>query len=227
MPIPPIEIQKTIVSEIEIFENNINSYASKIVELSHKAYAIITNISGTEKTLSKVVDKITERISKDDVKPEHYVNTDIMLKNCKGITAYNGIVPSGNLVRYQKGDILMSNIRPYLKKVWYSEHDGGCSPDVHVFRVKDAVQVDSCFIYLLMKQDAFFDYVMKDIKGQKIPRGKKEHILNYKVTIPRIEKQRKIVAQIEALENEIKTLESEISAAEEHKKTILNKYLFE
>ena len=77
--------------------------------------------------------------------------------------------------------MLIANIRPYLKKVWFADIDGGASPDVLVFRAKDGHSPS--FLYAVLLQDSFFDYVMQGTKGSKMPRGDKEQILRYEMPI--------------------------------------------
>ena len=83
------------------------------------------------------------------------------------------------LTSYFQGDILISNIRPYLKKIWFADSNGGCSTDVLVFRAKKGHS--SNFLFALLMQDAFFSYMMQGSKGSKMPRGDKNQIMHYKV----------------------------------------------
>ena len=78
-----------------------------------------------------------------------------------------------------KNDVLVSNIRPYFKKIWYATFDGGCSNDVLVFRAKDGVS--SRFLHYVLADDTFFDYSMATSKGTKMPRGDKKAIMEYEV----------------------------------------------
>lgn len=85
------------------------------------------------------------------------------------------------LTSFRKGDILVSNIRPYLKKIWMADVDGGCNADVLVFRARK--NHSSKFLYAILLQDAFYDYVMKGAKGSKMPRGDKEQIMRYEIAV--------------------------------------------
>jgi type I restriction enzyme M protein len=77
----------------------------------------------------------------------------------------------------------------------------------------------------ILKQDDFFDYEMQKPKGIKMPRGDKQHIMGYKIPLPPLSEQQKIVAEIEQLEEKIKTLEKEIAEIPKHKEAVLKKYL--
>lgn len=107
-----------------------------------------------------------------------YVTTDNLLANKKGLKNAANLPPTETLVsKFRKGDILLSNIRPYLKKIWLADRDGGCSADVLVLSTKN--KFNNKFIYYSLLNDVFFDYVMKGAKGTKMPRGDKDHILEF------------------------------------------------
>ena len=109
-------------------------------------------------------------------------------------TASNALCPYS----FSAKDILIANIRPYLKKIWFADIEGGCSSDVLVFRAKEGHFPN--FLYATLMQDSFYDYVMKGVKGSKMPRGDKEQIMRYKMpTFSSDEEQNigKIVVDIE------------------------------
>ena len=130
--------------------------------------------------LSSIADYVTDKISSNDIALREYVTTDCILQNKKGREIATNLPPqSCCLTRYQRGDVLIANIRPYLKKVWFADIDGGASSDVLVFRVKEGHSPS--FLYAVLLQDSFFDYVMQGAKGSKMPRGDKEQILRYEM----------------------------------------------
>ena len=130
--------------------------------------------------LSSIADYVTDKISSNDIALREYVTTDCILQNKKGREIATNLPPqSCCLTRYQHGDVLIANIRPYLKKVWFADIDGGASSDVLVFRAKEGHSPS--FLYAVLLQDSFFDYVMQGAKGSKMPRGDKEQILRYEM----------------------------------------------
>ena len=130
--------------------------------------------------LSSIADYVTDKISSNDIALREYVTTDCILQNKKGREIATNLPPqSCCLTRYQRGDVLKANIRPYLKKVWFADIDGGASSDVLVFRAKEGHS--QSFLYAVLLQDSFFDYVMQGAKGSKMPRGDKEQILRYEM----------------------------------------------
>ena len=110
-------------------------------------------------------------------------------------------VPSGTVIEYKVGDILISNIRPYFQKIWRADRNGGCSADVLCIRSKE--NVDSKYLYYLLSQQAFFDYVMSGAKGCKMPRGDKKQIMQWPVTLPPLEEQQRIAGILGSLDDKI------------------------
>lgn len=130
--------------------------------------------------LSSIADYVTDKISSNDISLYEYVTTDCILQNKKGREIATNLPPQPcSLTHYQRGDVLIANIRPYLKKVWFADIDGGASSDVLVFRAKEGHSPN--FLYAILLQDSFFDYVMQGAKGSKMPRGDKNQILRYKM----------------------------------------------
>lgn len=108
-----------------------------------------------------------------------YVSTDSLLPNKAGVVVAESIPSTGSVCRYQPKDILISNIRPYFKKIWQSNRCGTCSNDVLVIRAKDERISD--YLFALLLDDRFFEHMMLGCKGTKMPRGDKNHILDYAV----------------------------------------------
>ena len=130
--------------------------------------------------LSDIAEYVTERVNSDKITLNQYVTTDSLLQNKRGRQTAQNLPPIPCvLTSYSQGDILISNIRPYLKKIWFADSNGGCSTDVLVFRAKKGHS--SNFLFALLMQDAFFSYMMQGSKGSKMPRGDKNQIMHYKV----------------------------------------------
>ena len=103
---------------------------------------------------------------------------------------------------YTSGANLISNIRPYFQTLGCADRCGGCSADVLCIRAKE--NTDSKYLYYLLSQQAFFDYVMSGAKGCKMPRGDKKQIMQWPVNIPAIDVQKKVVAILSSLDNKIR-----------------------
>ena len=132
---------------------------------------------------------------------ENYISTENMLPN-KGGVCDTLKVPSGGIgTKYQVGDILISNIRPYFKKIWQADCEGACSTDVLCLRANE--NVDSRFLYYLLTQQSFFDDVMSGTKGCKMPRGDKQQIMQWHIHLPSLVEQKKIAGVLSALDAKI------------------------
>lgn len=141
-------------------------------------------------------EEIRERISSDDVTEANYVTTDNMLKGCSGIRPADSVPADTSLVHYAKGDVLLSNIRPYLKKAWMADRTGGCSSDVIVLRNAGSNLAPE-YLFRVLSQDSFFDYVMQNVNGTKMPRGKRDWIKRFVFPLPPRPVQREIVGRLE------------------------------
>ena len=142
-----------------------------------------------------------------------------MLQNYAGLEPYtedietDGIAISGD-------DTLLANIRPYLKKVWKSEFNGACSTDVLAFSPK---QIHPDFLYSLIAQDKFIDYVMSGAKGSKMPRGDKSHIMDYTTSIPAEDEQHKISSFIELINKRVAVQTHYIEHLKKYKRGVVRK----
>ena len=134
--------------------------------------------------LSSIAHYVTDKISSNNISLKEYVTTDCMLLNKKGRECATNLPPQPcSLTHYKPNDVLVANIRPYLKKIWYADMEGGASTDVLVFRAKEGHSPE--YLYVLLLQDSFFDYVMQGTKGSKMPRGDKSQIMRYEVLKPK------------------------------------------
>lgn len=135
----------------------------------------------SKKLLKDCAYYVTDRISSSNLTSENYIGVDNMLPNKAGVTLSESVPTSGDVIAFNTGDILIGNIRPYFKKIWLATFDGGCSPDVLCIRCNRDMPPE--YLYGVLSQDSFFDYDMAGSKGSKMPRGDKNHIMNYPIPI--------------------------------------------
>ena len=157
--------------------------------------------------LGDVCEEIKDRIQSSKISVDEYVTTDNMVKDRGGIVQAEYVPSEVGLVEYHKGDVLIANIRPYLKKIWLADHDGGCSSDVVVFR-SNADGLSSEYLYSVLSQDVYFEYVMQKPRGTKMPRGDRDWMKEFRFPLPPLSEQKEIVAR----------LERELAAVEKMKK---------
>lgn len=130
-----------------------------------------------------------------------YISTENMLPNKGGIATATSLPMAEYTQTYKKNDVLVSNIRPYFKKIWHAECDGGCSNDVLVFRAAEGV--DPTFLYYVLADDNFFNYATATSKGTKMPRGDKGAIMEYGVPDFDSETQRRSGALLRSIDQKI------------------------
>ena len=225
IPVPPIDVQKQIVEEIGKVEKSVSDSMLRIDKCESDIESLLSSLNFADSTLNAIAPFSTKSIKYSDIESETYITTDNMLQNKLGVLPFEGVANISSITEYKPEDILISNIRPYLKKIWFADKDGGCSKDVLVLRSADANKYLPKYIFYMLRRDSFFDYVMEGKKGIKMPRGNKEDIMKYKIPIPNIDEQKRIVAQIEALELEITKARTLIESAASEKQAILDKYL--
>lgn len=147
---------------------------------------------------------VQEREVLKKVDTSKYVSTENILADRNGVKFPANTIPlSKTITTYKKDDILISNIRPYFKKIWKAEFDGPKSNDVIAFRTKDSRLLQD-YLYVVLQSDNFFNYVTNTAKGTKMPRGDKKAIINYEFELPNIQLQRKISHTILVLEKKIR-----------------------
>ena len=144
---------------------------------------------------------ISSKISVDQVQLVDYVSTENLLQN-KGGLSIAGKLPSGKVTTFQAGDVLVSNIRPYFKKIWLADRSGGASNDVLVFR-KLNDEIYEKYLYYILADDRFFAFSTASASGSKMPRGDKTQIMNYPVNLPPLDQQKKIADILGSLDEKI------------------------
>ncbi|WP_438765360.1 restriction endonuclease subunit S [Kushneria sp. TE3] len=139
----------------------------------------------THGCLADIATYENERVQSEKLSIEDYVSTENMLENKKGICEASSIPSSATVPSFSPSEILVSNIRPYFKKIWLANKFGGRSPDV--LGIKSISVESSEFVYNLLYRDQFFDYMMLTSKGVKMPRGDKKAIMEFQCSLPTTE----------------------------------------
>ena len=169
--------------------------------------------------LGEVANFVNEKILLECVSLENYVSTENILPAYGGVARASKLPTTGSVTRYRPDDTLVSNIRPYLKKVWVADREGGASNDVIVIRAKQRLlpQYVSC----LLKNDAFIDYVMTGAKGVKMPRGDIGSMKVYPILYPSKPEQQRIASCLTTLDDLINVQTQKIEALKNHKKGLM------
>jgi type I restriction enzyme S subunit len=166
------------------------------------------------KALGAIASYSDTRIDASEVSEATFVGVDNLLTDTGGKINASHKPNTTRLTAYEAGDILLGNIRPYLKKIWLADERGGCSGDVLAVRIADVHrrEILPSFLYRILASDDFFAYNMQHAKGAKMPRGSKPAILKYRIPLPPLKIQREIVEALDAFTKLEAELEAELEA---------------
>ena len=170
--------------------------------------------------LEAIAPLVNDRVQLKDISNVNYVSTENMLPDFGGVTIANKLPTVNSVSSFQAGDVLLANIRPYLKKVWAANFSGGASNDVLVFRPRNSR--DGQYVAHILKNNRFIDYVMAGAKGVKMPRGDINSIKEYPVPIPpETTEQQKIANCLSSLDEVIELEARKLDAFRTHKKGLM------
>ena len=210
IPIPPLPVQTEIVKILDALTALTSELTSELT-LRRKQYEYYRekllsfdslerlNEGGGKKKLIDVAIYAKVRILADKLDKENYVGVENLLQNKLGKTSSNYVPTDGAFIEYLPNDILIGNIRPYLRKIWLSDRKGGTNGDVLVIRLTDE-NILPRYLYHILANEHFFEYNIKYSKGAKMPRGDKSAILQYEFDVPPLEQQQRIVSILDKFE---------------------------
>ena len=199
--LPDLEVQRRIASILSTYDTLIENNTKRIrllekmAENLYKEWFVRFRFPGHENVemekglpkgwkycrLSKVSEYSNSKIPSEQV--TFYVSTENMMKDFGGIDQNVLSRPSeGSATKVETGNILISNIRPYFKKIWFADKEAACSNDVLNIKAKDGIP--PMFLYHSLKQDSFFRYMTIGSNGTKMPRGNKNFTMKYPIIIP-------------------------------------------
>ena len=196
--LPSLEIQKQIVSILSALDDKIELNNKINENLEQQAQAIFKSwfvdfepFGGVMPedwrtgSLSEICGYSKDKVNIEDLTLDTYYSTENMQPNRQGAVQATALPTIKQTIACKKGDVLISNIRPYFKKIIYCFADCGCSTDVLCFVPNKSEY--SAFLYCALYSDKFFDYMVAGSKGTKMPRGDKQQIMMYPICIPSTE----------------------------------------
>ena len=210
VPIPPLPVQTEIVKILDALTALTSELTSELI-LRQKQYEYYRekllsfdsleqlNSGGGKKKLIDVAIYAKSRISTDKLDKENYIGVENLLQNKLGKTSSNYVPTEGSFIEYLPNDILIGNIRPYLRKIWLADKTGGTNGDVLVIRLTDK-NILPRYLYHILANEHFFEYNIKYSKGAKMPRGDKAAILQYEFDVPSLAEQHRIVSILDKFE---------------------------
>lgn len=209
VPTLHIEIQNEIVNILDKFTQLETELSTELLARRKQYEYYRENLLGfgdpalPKSKLGEVAAYSKSRISSNELNHENYIGVDNLLQNRQGKENSSYVPTTGNLTRYENEDVLIGNIRPYLKKIWYADRVGGTNGDVLVIQIKDdsKARLKSRYLYHLLASNLFFSFNMQNSKGSKMPRGDKALIMKFEITVPSIERQEYVISILDKFNN--------------------------
>ena len=197
IPVPPLEVQREIVRILDNFteltaeltarKQQYEYYRDMLLSFDvHEggAFVDLFPVDGVEyKQLKELSSYCKDRMDATKINAKNYVGVENLLPNKQGKVGSSYVPIKGNLTHFHARDILIGNIRPYLKKIWFAEYEGGTNGDVLALHITDDA-IESKFLYYCLSSDRFFYYDMQHSKGAKMPRGDKDAIMCFEIPVP-------------------------------------------
>ena len=225
VPVPPLEVQEEIVRILDDYTKSVEELKEKLnKELIarkkqyswYRDYLLKFENKVEIVTLGDISEYSKDKIDIKELSSENYIGIENMLQDAKGVIKSSCLLTEGRCTKFFEGDILIGNIRPYLKKIWLSDRVGGANTDVLVIK-KSIESIDNKYLFFVLSSEKFFSYVMRSVKAGKMPRGNKEMIMKYQFPLPPLEVQKRIVKVLDNFEKTCKELNIELSSEIEKK----------
>ena len=222
IPIPPKPTQLSIVSELDKLNELIRIKKEQLKDYDALAQSVFYEMFGdpgvNEKgwemiSLSELSMYPNERIAINQLSPSQYVGVENLIKDRGGVRFSNSLPKANSAIAYKENDILLGNIRPYLKKIWLADKGGGASGDVVIIRISNR-KITPVFLFKVLSSDSFFEYDNTYTKGAKMPRGDRKAIAKFGVILPPLPLQQSFAHKIEQIERQKASVQKTISDLE-------------
>ena len=222
VPIPNCTTQQTIISEldklnelIQIKKEQLKAYDALAQSIFYEMFGDpVENEKGWEvKKLGEVSIYPKERVAINQICSSQYVGVENLIKDRGGVCFSDNLPKADVAIAYKENDILLGNIRPYLKKIWLADKVGGASGDVVIIRIKER-SISPLFLFKLLSSDQFFEYDNTHTKGAKMPRGDRKAIEKFGVILPPLSLQQSFAQKIEQIEQQKVAIQKTITDLE-------------
>ena len=188
LEVPDILSQKKIVSVLDDIQgkirdnNEINKNLSDLLQAIYQKQFGEVSLGANQGILSDICSYSKEKVAVSELNVNTYFSTENMLPEKAGSTKATSLPTTLQTTACRKGDTLISNIRPYFKKIVYCEDMCGCSTDVLCFTPVQSQY--AAYLFSTLYTDKFFAFMVAGSKGTKMPRGDKQQIMTYPVVLP-------------------------------------------
>ena len=186
--LPDLNNQKRIAAVLssldDKIENNqkLNDNLADLLQTIYQGRFGNDILTVNQGVLSDICSYSTDKVAVSELNVRTYFSTENMLSGKAGSTEATSLPTTSQTTACHKGDTLISNIRPYFKKIVYCEDKCGCSTDVLCFTPSQPCY--SAYLFSTLYADKFFAFMVAGSKGTKMPRGDKQQIMTYPVVLP-------------------------------------------
>ena len=217
IPFPPRPVQDEIVKALDALDAAVKALEEERAARQEQFEALREKLvnAGGKVELGTVAHYSQERVATSQIAKGNYVNVELLLPNKMGRAERSLLPHESNCVRFKSGDVLIGNIRPYLKKIWLADVNGGTNGDVLVVTPNDDGKLNSKYLFYALSQDDFFTYASCKVKAGKMPRGDKASMLRYAISMPDVSTQQKIAEQLDAFAAVVAAQDEEVAARRE------------
>ena len=188
IPVPSLAVQEVIVQTMQCLEDKItcneqiNDNLADFLQTVYQERFGDTGLVANQGILSDICSYSRDKVAVSELNVSTYFSTENMLSGKAGSTEATSLPITSQTTACHKGDTLISNIRPYFKKIVYCEDNCGCSTDVLCFTPSQPRY--SAYLFSTLYADKFFAFMVAGSKGTKMPRGDKQQIMTYPVVLP-------------------------------------------
>lgn len=188
IPVPSLAVQEVIVQTMQCLEDKItcneqiNDNLADLLQTIYQERFVNDILAVNQGVLSDICSYSRDKVAVSELNVRTYFSTENMLSGKAGSTEATSLPTTSQTTACHKGDTLISNIRPYFKKIVYCEDKCGCSTDVLCFTPSQPRY--SAYLFSTLYADKFFAFMVAGSKGTKMPRGDKQQIMTYPVVLP-------------------------------------------
>lgn len=188
LSLPTLVEQKRIVEYLYMLDQKIdvnrqiNDNLADLLQTVYQERFGDTSLIANQGILSDICSYSRDKVAVSELNVSTYFSTENMLSGKAGSTEATSLPTTSQTTACHKGDTLISNIRPYFKKIVYCEDNCGCSTDVLCFTPSQPRY--SAYLFSTLYADKFFAFMVAGSKGTKMPRGDKQQIMTYPVVLP-------------------------------------------
>ena len=175
------EILSVLDEKIEL-NNKINDNLAELLQTVYQERFGDVSAATEQGMLSDICSYSRDRVAVSELNTSTYFSTENMLPGKAGSTDASSLPTIPQTTACHKGDTLISNIRPYFKKIVYCEGRCGCSTDVLCFTPVQPKY--AAYLFSTLYADKFFAFMVAGSKGTKMPRDDKQQIMAYPVALP-------------------------------------------